>query len=132
MALKPKGKLTPVKEMTRKLGIPYHYLGKILQDLTYKKILVSQKGFEGGFTLALPVEKITLLQIVEAIDGVDFLEKCVMGFPECSTEHPCAVHYKWDLMRGSIREMLEKENLSTLLSSMQRPEYRSGKSKKNK
>lgn len=129
LALKPKGKLTPVNEMTKNLGIPYHFLGKILQDLTYKKILVSQKGFSGGFALAVPPENITLFQIVEAIDGVDFVKKCVMGFPECSPKQPCAVHYRWDLMRNSIQAMLEEENIAKMVKSMKRPEYHLKKNK---
>ena len=54
LALQPAGKNITIKDLTKRLNIPYHFLAKILQNLTYKKLLVSQKGPSGGFALALP------------------------------------------------------------------------------
>lgn len=50
-------------------GIPVEYLLKILQQLVRFQILDSQTGRRGGFRLHLPAAGITLLQIVEAVDG---------------------------------------------------------------
>ena len=124
LALQPGGKKTSIRELTRKLKIPYHFLAKILQDLTYKKLLVSQKGPSGGFALALSPDQITLFHIVEAIDGAGFASKCVMGFPECSGKHPCAVHHHWANMREEIYAMLVSENITEMAKAMKRPEYR--------
>lgn len=49
LALRPEGEMTSIKEMTDKLGIPYHFLAKILQDLSKKGLLSSLKGPTGGF-----------------------------------------------------------------------------------
>jgi Rrf2 family transcriptional regulator, iron-sulfur cluster assembly transcription factor len=124
LALQPEGKKIPIKELARKLHIPYHFLAKILQNLTYKKLLVSQKGPSGGFALALPPDKITLFHIVDAIDGAGFSNKCVMGFPECSGKSPCAVHTQWAKMREGIYSMLVSENIAEMAKAMKRPEYR--------
>jgi Rrf2 family iron-sulfur cluster assembly transcriptional regulator len=124
LALQPAGKKTSIRELTRKLKIPYHFLAKILQNLTYKKLLVSQKGPSGGFALALPTDKITLFHIVEAIDGSGFANKCVMGFSECSDKSPCAVHKHWVKMRDGIYSMLVSENIAEMARAMKRPEYR--------
>ena len=91
-ALRPADEFTPIKELTAKLDIPYHFLAKILQKLTRKGILFSLKGPTGGFRLADEPEKITLFQIVEVIDGNTLVTSCIMGFPECSGKNPCAVH----------------------------------------
>jgi Rrf2 family transcriptional regulator, iron-sulfur cluster assembly transcription factor len=124
LALQPAGKKTPIRELSRKLKIPYHFLAKILQDLTYKKLLVSQKGPSGGFALALSSDKITLFHIVEAIDGSGFANKCVMGFPECSSKSPCAIHKHWDKTRKGIYSMLVSENIADMAKAMKKPEYR--------
>jgi Rrf2 family protein len=124
LALQPEGKNTSIKDLARKLHIPYHFLAKILQNLTYKKLLVSQKGPSGGFALALNPDKITLFHIVEAIDGVGFSNTCVMGFPECSGKSPCAVHNQWAKMREGIYSMLVSENIAEMAKAMKRPEYR--------
>jgi Rrf2 family protein len=124
LALQPEGKKTSIKELARKLHIPYYFLAKILQNLTYKKLLVSQKGPSGGFALALNPDKITLFRIVEAIDGAGFSNTCVMGFPECSGKSPCAVHNQWAKLRDGLYSMLVSENIAEMARAMKRPEYR--------
>ena len=126
LALKPEGERTSIKELTRKINIPYHFLAKILQDLTYKGLLMSQKGPTGGFALGKPAKDITLFQIVEAIDGTDVTSKCVLGFPECSGKNPCAVHEKWTLLRDEIRLMLVGKNITQMAKDMKKPEYKTG------
>ncbi|HXG38773.1 MAG TPA: Rrf2 family transcriptional regulator [Bacteroidota bacterium] len=124
LALKPEGEMTSIKELTKKLNIPYHFLAKILQDLTYKGLLKSQKGPSGGFALGMQPKDITLFHIVEAIDGVDFTNKCVLGFPECSGKNPCAVHDKWGGLRDQIYDMLVSKNIAQMAKEMKKPEYR--------
>ena len=124
LALQPAGELTSIKKLTMKLKIPYHFLAKILQDLTYKKLLISQKGPSGGFALALTPEKITLFHIVEAIDGDELTKKCVMGFPQCSGKSPCAVHCHWEKLREGIFSMLVNKSIAEMATEMRRPEYR--------
>jgi len=125
LALKPEGERTSIKELTRKINIPYHFLAKILQDLTYKGLLISQKGPTGGFALAKPAKDVTLFQIVEAIDGTDVTSKCVLGFPECSGKNPCAVHEKWTGLRDEIHVMLVGKNITQMAREMKKPEYKS-------
>jgi Rrf2 family iron-sulfur cluster assembly transcriptional regulator len=124
LALQPEGKMTSIKELSSKLKIPYHFLAKILQNLSYKKLLLSQKGPSGGFALALSPKIITLLDIVDAIDGDDLTKKCVMGFPRCSGRSPCAVHEYWEQLREGIHSMLAKKSIAEMAKEIKRPEYR--------
>ncbi len=124
LALKPAGQMTSIKELTKKLAIPYHFLGKILQDLTYKGLLISQKGPTGGFALAMPANDITLFHIIDAVDGSGFMSECVMGFPECSGKNPCAVHEKWGGLRDEIYTMLVSRNIAQMAKEMKKPEFR--------
>ncbi len=121
LALKPPGTMTSSKEMTGRLKIPYHFLGKILQDLVYKGLLVSSKGPLGGFALASAPEHIALIQVVEAIDGREFANRCVMGFPDCSGKRPCAAHAHWAPIRERINAMLAGESIAELAKSMKKP-----------
>ena len=124
LALKPAGQMTSIKELTKRLAIPYHFLGKILQDLTYKGLLKSQKGPTGGFALAMPATDITLFHIIDAVDGSGFMSECVMGFPECSGKNPCAVHEKWGGVREEIYTMLVSRNIAQMAKEMKKPEFR--------
>ena len=123
LALQRKDEMTSIKTLTRKLDIPYHFLAKILQRLTRKGLLRSLKGPTGGFTLSLPAEKITLFQIIEAIDGAEFMTTCVLGFSECSGRNPCSVHEQWGEMRTSIHAMLVNKSIAQMARETKKPEY---------
>lgn len=125
LALKPSGQMSSIKEMTKKLDIPYHFLGKILQDLTKKGLLTSLKGPSGGFALGMSAKDITLFHIIDAVDGADFTRTCVLGFAECSGKNPCAVHDKWGALRDGIYGMLVSKNISQLAKEMDKPGYKS-------
>jgi Rrf2 family iron-sulfur cluster assembly transcriptional regulator len=125
LALKPDGEKTPIRELTRQIGIPYHFLAKILQNLTHKRLLVSQKGPTGGFALAKSPREISLYDIVEAVDGVGFATSCVMGFPECSAKNPCAVHDMWAEVRKNLQATLADKNIAQIAKGMKKPEYKS-------
>ena len=124
LALKADGERTSIRELTKKVQIPYHFLAKILQDLTYKGLLVSRKGPTGGFALAKSAKEITLFDIVAAIDGSGFAQNCVLGFPECSGKNPCAVHEKWGSMREELRLMLVSKNIAQMAKETKKSEYR--------
>ncbi len=125
LALKPQGEMTSIKELTKRLDIPYHFLAKILQRLAVTGLLTSAKGPNGGFALGRPAKNITLFDIVEAIDGADFKDKCVLGFPECSGKNPCSVHPTWGGVRDEIYQMLVGKNIAEMAREMKKPEYRS-------
>ncbi len=57
------------QRVSKEYGIPLEYLLKILQQLVRANVLRSKRGPRGGFFLAKPTEEITLLEIIEAVDG---------------------------------------------------------------
>jgi len=123
IALKPDNEMSSIRELSRTLGIPYHFLAKILQDLTRKGLLTSLKGSTGGYMLAMPKENITPFHIVDAIDGSSFLNNCLLGFSSCSSEKPCALHSQWEGMRDKLSTMLKSTNIYEAALSMKKPQY---------
>jgi len=69
VAQHPEKKTVLSQEISKKYEIPIEYLLKILQQLVRGNILRSKRGPRGGFNLARPANKITMLQIIEAVDG---------------------------------------------------------------
>lgn len=57
------------QDISEEYNIPSEYLLKILQQLVRANVLRSKRGPHGGFTLAKPAKKITLLQVIEAVEG---------------------------------------------------------------
>lgn len=105
---------TPIKKMSNKLEISFHFLTKILQQLTADGLLESFKGPNGGVKLTKPGSKIALIDVVLAIDGPKLLTECALGLPGCGLKNPCPLHDKWAATRDGIRIMLQNTTLKDL------------------
>ena len=101
-------------EVSKELKVPKEFVSKVLQTLTNCGIVGSKKGKNGGFYLAKEPGKIKLIDIIEAIDGLDLFKTCVLGFPGCSSEEPCPVHDKWGKLREEAFRMFSEETLENL------------------
>jgi Rrf2 family transcriptional regulator, iron-sulfur cluster assembly transcription factor len=103
---------TGLRQIADELKIPQPYLAKILQTLSRKKILHSCKGPHGGFYLLIPAAKLTLMNIIESIDGGDFFDSCYVTGERCNFDKPdtgvCILH-------NDLRK--EKERLAKFFSS---------------
>lgn len=93
-----------IAEVTR---VPAGYLSKIMQDLVRAGIATSQRGPNGGFTLARPAAKITVLDVVNAVDPIHRITECPLGLPEHG-KNLCRLHRRLDdaiaLVETSFRE----------------------------
>lgn len=105
------GELFNALQVSEKVKQPKEFVSKVLQILTVSGIIGSKKGKNGGFFLAKAASEIRLIEIVEAIDGREVFEKCVLGFPECGDTHPCPVHNTWGKIRDEAYNMLKEETL---------------------
>jgi len=95
MARKGSDRYFGVKEIAQETDVPSNYLAKILQQLAKTGILESQKGFSGGFRIALPLAKINLLAIVDPLENISRFHRCVLGQRECNDEMACPLHDAW-------------------------------------
>ena len=111
LAASMENKVTSADEIAKALNIPKEFISKILQNLTESGIVDSKKGKNGGFALAKSPSKIRLIDVVAAIDGLDIFNSCVLGFPQCSPDHPCPVHNHWGELRTKAYNMLTEETL---------------------
>jgi Rrf2 family transcriptional regulator, iron-sulfur cluster assembly transcription factor len=107
-------KIYNAEEVSKELKVPKEFVSKVLQILTSSGIVGSKKGKNGGFFLAKEPGVIKLIDIVEAIDGLDVFNSCVLGFPGCSHETPCPVHHQWGKLREEAYKMLSEETLENL------------------
>ena len=102
-----KDKFIMVREISNKLGIPYHFLSKIFQDLSATKWVISKKGKNGGFTLAADPAQLTLMDIIKWSDGIHNFNKCVLGDRECGEDYKCTLHNKCSALRNNITEFFD-------------------------
>lgn len=114
LATEGKNELFNAKQVADKVKQPKEFVSKVLQTLTSSGIIGSRKGKNGGFFLARSASKVRLIEIVEAIDGLEMFNNCVLGFPGCSSEEPCPVHDKWGKLRDDAYKMLSEETLEDI------------------
>ena len=118
LAMEGEGRYVPIRDLADRGRAPYHFLGKICQRMCQGGILRSSKGPRGGVALARPPREITLLQVLEAIDGLAGFDRCVLGLEPCSNERPCPVHPRWASIKEDIRAMLSEKRLRDLAAEV--------------
>jgi len=104
----------PISEIARELNISFHFLTKVLQDLTEQELLTSSRGPSGGVALAVNPRKVTVKKVIEAIEGPDFFNGCILGFSQCNAHKPCALHDRWAYIKGQLSSMFDTESLESL------------------
>jgi Rrf2 family transcriptional regulator, iron-sulfur cluster assembly transcription factor len=97
------------------LGIPYQYLRQILTKLSKTGFINSSRGRRGGFELTRDIATIYIVDIIEAIEGLDGFYKCILGFQECPFDNRCAIHNLWDETRNNILNILKQTSLANLV-----------------
>ncbi len=107
-----------VKRIAAETGIPSHFLAKILQDLARDGLLRSSKGPRGGFRLSQAPEEVSMLKIVEAVDGSGRLDRCIGGSPECNDHAACGMHDSWKALRSRIIGYLEGTSIADLANAL--------------
>ena len=118
MATLAPGEYALVKTIAAESGIPAHFLAKILQELARDGFLKSSKGPGGGFRLSLPAAEISMLRIVEAVDGAGRYDRCIGGSPECNDRAPCGMHDSWKALRSRIIGYLGGTSVADLAKAL--------------
>lgn len=112
---------TRISDIAAAIESPEAFTSKILQALARKGIVNSSKGKTGGFSL--PQKNLNTLRIrniVDAIDGPEIFNRCVMGLNFCSEINPCPLHYRFKDQRQSLSDLMQQDTIAELLC-----EYRS-------
>jgi len=112
--MKEKRNFIPIRELSDELDLSFHFLTKIMQELTEARIMESFRGPNGGVGFTRPARQIMLLDIVAAVDGMNLFTQCAMGLPGCGEATPCPLHNAWARRRADLMKMLSKTSLTNL------------------
>ena len=110
---------TGIKQISRDLRLPAPFLAKILQQLAKQKILKSSKGPHGGFSFLKDPKNLTLIDIVNSIDGPYTLKRCIMHNGACDGENQeklCALHKEYDKPRADLIRLFSNMTIHELAS----------------
>jgi len=103
-----------VSEIANSESIPESFLRKLLKPLIRAEIIRSERGYSGGITLAKPPDEISVLDIIEAVDGKLSLNNCVLQPSECSLSSTCTIHGLWVDTTNLLSDYLKKFTLDDI------------------
>lgn len=107
------GRSVTSREIARTLKVSHAHLSKVLQRLQRAGIVNSSRGPQGGFSLARSADRVTLLQVYEAIEGRLRLDRCLFDRPVCNGEN-CLLGSLLVKFNQEIKEHLQNTRLSAL------------------
>jgi Rrf2 family protein len=97
------------------MEIPPSFLAKIISQLSIARLIHTSRGASGGVSLARKPEEITLLDVVEAIDGPIGLNECVNDPTVCSFGKNCPLHEVWCEAQAELIRKLRASTFDTLV-----------------
>ncbi|HEY3176466.1 MAG TPA: Rrf2 family transcriptional regulator [Candidatus Polarisedimenticolia bacterium] len=120
ISARPEGSLSFRREIAAHYNIPSEFLAKVLQKLSRHGLVRSFRGMNGGYVLGREADRITLADIIEAVDGPVGLVDCQCGDRVCEQEAVCTVQSALHGVRQEIRKVLEDVSLTDMRRRLQR------------
>jgi Rrf2 family protein len=98
-------------------NIPGPFLAKIVSQLSVAGLVTTYRGAGGGVALAIPSEEVSLLQVIEALDGPLHLNRCLIQPDSCPRNEQCPVHDVLALAQEQLATLLDVTTFDSLASS---------------
>lgn len=114
IAKRPPATRAIVAEIAKRQNIPTFYLAKIMPCLARAGLVHTRLGASGGITLAVPADSISLLQVIEAIDGPLELNLCSLDPLKCDLHANCPTCETWCQAQNLLSQTLANTRLSDL------------------
>ena len=102
--------------IAKEQNIPPSFLAKIISQLSIAGLLHTSRGARGGVTLAREPKEITLLEVVEAIDGPIQLNECVTNEGICTFEQNCPIRPVWCDAQDELVKRLKSTSFADTLT----------------
>lgn len=110
-----KDKPSLLKDIAKAEDIPEKFLAKIFQNLARSGIVTSKRGSRGGFVLGKPIDEVTMLEVLEVLEGPIYLNVCLIRKGYCPRDESCTVHPVWVEAQEALKGVLTKYTLKDLL-----------------
>jgi Rrf2 family protein len=112
---KTKDGLLSSRKIAREMNIPPRFLPQIMGDLTRAGLVDAHPGRAGGYRLAKPADSVTLLMVIEGVEGDPHRQICVMRGTPCGADGECGVHYVFYAAEGALLEHLQSATLQSVI-----------------
>jgi Rrf2 family protein len=121
LAVKGDGAHASTAQIARAQSIPVHFLAKIISQLSQAGILRTTRGAHGGVALGRNPEEISVLEVVEAIDGPMAVNECVLHPERCPQGYTCVMRPFWQEAQSVLVENLARTKFQRFVPEMAQP-----------
>jgi Rrf2 family protein len=118
IARQPQDKRNSINAIAESESVPRDFLAKILKELTRSEILKSYQGVHGGYQMAKAANQVSVLDVIESMDGPLGLNLCVRGDNgcDCDKSDHCNMYPFWSKMQTHVKGLLKNETIAKLKS----------------
>src|SRR3954470_1986224 len=118
LARRPSGSVVMIDEVSREEHIPKSFAAKIFQSLVKAGLVKSNRGTGGGFTLLKKPSEITVLHVIEAIEGKIAFQRCLAEEePKCEHLGGCALCGLFEEAQDRVKEVFSRTTLADLMKT---------------
>jgi Rrf2 family protein len=126
LASQPESQRTSTKEIADRQNIPTTFLAKIISQLSLAELVTTHRGAGGGVTLARPASDISLLAVIEALEGPVRLNRCLIEPQACPQNDACPVHGIWAKAQAELTALLDVTTFDNLTDTMRQSRTSTG------
>ena len=108
------GTRTSLPELAAAIEVPDQFLSKVLQMLCRRRFIHSHRGVSGGFELAVDPETISVLEVIETIEGPIQLNICLGPGLGCNRKLRCPAHLVWAEAQEALQAVLRRASIAKL------------------
>ncbi|GHH48240.1 MULTISPECIES: SUF system Fe-S cluster assembly regulator [Gammaproteobacteria] len=114
LAARP-GEVLSANELAEHAGLEPPTVSKLLKPLAQAGLVEGLRGVRGGYRLARAAGEITLIEIVEAMEGPLAITECSQDHGQCGIAHQCGVRSNWRLINDVVADALRGVTLAQML-----------------
>ena len=114
-AAQPREPALTTHQIAERANVPAGYLSKIMQALVRARMVTSQRGLNGGFSLAVAPDRLTLLDIVSVVEPSRRIVQCPLGRAEAAP-NLCSLHRRLDAATAGVERMLRDTTIAQVLA----------------
>ena len=108
------GTVVPFREIARQMDVPEDFLAKILKTLVDQGLVRSTRGPHGGYALGRGADGISVLDVIEAVEGPIALNVCLDGDDACGHSSSCTMVSVWRLGQERMLDVYRQARLADL------------------
>ncbi|MDO5044776.1 MAG: Rrf2 family transcriptional regulator [Coriobacteriia bacterium] len=115
------GKPLSVRSVAEEYDVPYSFARSIQHDLVLSGIISSTRGANGGMTLNIDPKKVTMLDLIESVQGPISVAICARNKDWCPREKHCEFHHVWMGADHLLHDYLQSVTLQDLIDGVKSP-----------